>query len=136
MCSRIIAALTILTLILMPIRTSAAELVMFESEICEWCQVWHQEIGGVYAKTPEGRKARLRRIDIDDPRPADLQFVRGIRFTPTFVLVDKGVEIGRIAGYPGEDFFWGMLDQILKRLDNIKPPSHAGAGARVAAALQ
>ena len=39
--------------------------------------------------------------------------VSPIRFTPTFVLVDDGREIGRIEGYPGEDFFWGLLERLL-----------------------
>ena len=37
-------------------------------------------------------------------------------FTPTFVLVEDGKEIGRIEGYPGEDFFWPMLGALLDRL--------------------
>ena len=32
----------------------AAELVMFESEACEWCEVWDEEIGVAYSKTSEG----------------------------------------------------------------------------------
>lgn len=94
----------------------AAELVMFESATCEWCERWHEEIGPVYPKTPEARIAPLRRVDVHGPRPADLAFVRGIRFTPTFVLVHGGREIGRITGYPGEDFFWPLLDELLERL--------------------
>jgi len=35
-------------------------------------------------------------------------------FTPTFVLMQDGVEIGRIEGYPGEDFFWGLLNQMIE----------------------
>ncbi len=34
-------------------------------------------------------------------------------FTPTFVLFDDGREIGRIEGYPGEDFFWGLLQNLV-----------------------
>ncbi len=36
---------------------AAAELVMFESDLCEWCETWHGEIGVVYPKTEEGRAA-------------------------------------------------------------------------------
>lgn len=94
---------------------SALELVMFEQESCEWCEVWDSEISKVYPKTPEGKAAPLRRVDIFDPRPADLKGLRKPHFTPTFVLVEKGKEIGRIRGYPGEDFFWGMLGELLKK---------------------
>lgn len=95
----------------------AAELVMFESDICEWCEVWNEEIGPIYPKTAEGRRAPLRRVDIYDPRPADLRGIEGVRFTPTFVLLDdRGVEVGRINGYPGEDFFWGLLSELIDKL--------------------
>ena len=39
------------------------------------------------------------------------------RLTPLFVLVDRGREIGRIRGYPGEDHFWGLLGVLMKKLD-------------------
>ncbi len=97
----------------------AAELVMFESASCEWCAAWHREVGPIYPKTAEARRAPLRRVDIDAPRPPDLAFIRGIRYTPTFVLIDRGRELGRITGYPGEDFFWALLDELLARLDRM-----------------
>jgi hypothetical protein len=28
--------------------------------------------------------------------------------------VDEGREIGRIEGYPGADFFWGLLERLLQ----------------------
>lgn len=97
----------------------AAELVMFELPGCEYCDLWNREIGVFYGETKTGRMAPLRRVQIDETRPADLRRIKGIRYSPTFVVIDKGREIGRITGYPGEAFFWGYLDEILERL---KPP--------------
>lgn len=94
----------------------AAELVMFEQLGCTWCAAWDAEVGGAYAVTEEGRQAPLRRVDIDDDRPRDLADVGAVRFTPTFVVIDQGREVGRILGYPGEDMFYGLLDQILKKV--------------------
>ena len=94
----------------------AAELIMFQAPGCTWCEAWDEEIGGVYSKTEEGRTAPLRRVDIDDFRPSDLEAVTGVVYTPTFVLLDAGQEIGRILGYPGEYGFWGQLGELLKRL--------------------
>lgn len=96
---------------------SAVELVLFESSDCVWCEAWDEEIGGIYPKTAEARIAPLRRVDIHDERPADLAHIRGIVYTPTFVLVDNGREVGRILGYGGEDFFWGLLGMELKKLE-------------------
>lgn len=105
--------------LLAPAPAFAAELVMFEQRHCEWCEVWDEEIGVVYAKTAEGARAPLRRVDIHEDRPDDLSDIRAGGFTPTFVVVDDGAEIGRITGYPGEDFFWPMLDQILDKLPAV-----------------
>ncbi len=104
----------------LPAAAQAAELIMFEQANCEWCEAWREEIGPIYPKTEEGRLAPLRRVDIFAERPADLAFVRGIRFTPTFVLVEKGREIGRITGYSGEDFFWGYLEKLIARLRSAR----------------
>jgi thioredoxin-related protein len=95
----------------------AAELVMFEQAGCEWCAAFDRDIAPIYPKTDEGRRAPLRRVDIAQPLPQDLAFIAVERLTPLFVLVDNGREIGRIRGYPGEDNFWGLLDAIMKRLD-------------------
>ena len=48
--------------------------------------------------------------------PPDLAFIEVERLTPLFVLVDRGREIGRIRGYPGEDHFWGLLGVLMKKL--------------------
>jgi hypothetical protein len=95
----------------------AAELIMFEEAGCLWCQAFDREIAPVYPKTEEGQRAPLRRVTLGTPLPADLEFVQTERLTPLFVLVDKGREIGRIRGYPGEDHFWGLLGALIKKLD-------------------
>lgn len=95
-------------------RAGDVQLIMVEEHGCMWCARWNAEIGDTYPKTPEGRTAPLRRIDIRDERPEDLTFARPVTFTPTFVLVEDGVEVARIEGYPGEDFFWGLLEMQLK----------------------
>ena len=113
-------ALIVLLAVLTSRHGQAAELIMLEEHGCPWCERWNEEVGVVYHKTPEGKRAPLRRIDIHDPLPVDLRFLVKGGYTPTFVLVDNGREIGRIRGYPGEDFFWGLLGQMLKRLPKPK----------------
>lgn len=103
----------------------AAELVMFEEAGCGWCERWNNEIGIVYHQTREGRRAPLRRVDIHERRPPDLAHVRVVNFTPTFVLMEDGREYGRIVGYPGENFFWPLLNDLLAKLPSSKPPSQS-----------
>src|SRR6056297_2641050 len=88
---------------------SAAELVMLEQQGCVYCKKWDAEIGVAYPKTEEGKLAALRRIDIHEPVPEDLKNIRIERFTPTFILVEDGAEVGRIRGYMGDEFFWFLL---------------------------
>ena len=95
----------------------AAELIMFEQAGCPWCETFDREIAPVYGKTDEGARAPLRRVNIAQTPPPDLAFIEVERLTPLFVLIDKGLEIGRIRGYPGEENFWGLLGALIKKLD-------------------
>lgn len=102
----------------------AAELIMFWKPGCPWCQAWEREVGEAYPKTDEGRTAPLRRHLITDPKPADIRFDAPLRYTPTFVLVQDGEEVGRITGYPGNANFWGLLGRLLERLpESARAPS-------------
>jgi hypothetical protein len=94
----------------------AAELVMFERAGCVWCARWEQEIGPIYPKTEEGRRLPLRKLDIGAPLPAGVALVAPLRYTPTFVVLDEGREIGRITGYIGEYAFWGLLSGLMSEL--------------------
>ena len=114
--ARLSALLAMLVFTAMPGGARGAELVMFESPGCPWCEAWDEEVGVVYGRTEAGKRAPLRRIMLEAPRPADLEQVNGIVYTPTFVLMDGGREIGRILGYPGDNHFWGLLDMILDDL--------------------
>src|ERR1044072_1469416 len=118
--------IALLLLAFVAARAQSAELVMFEQKSCVWCQRFDREIAPAYDKTSEGRRAPLRRQDIAQPLPPDLGFIRRERFTPVFVLVDQGHEIGRIRGYPGDTFFWGLLANLIERLP---PPANPAGGA-------
>ena len=95
----------------------AAELIVFEQAGCVWCETFDREIAPIYPKTVEGQRAPLRRVNIDHTLPSDLAFLEMERLAPLFVLVEKGQEIGRIRGYPGEDHFWGLLGALIRKLD-------------------
>jgi thioredoxin-related protein len=93
-----------------------AELLMFRRAGCPWCRTWDEKVGDVYAKTDVGRKAPIRMIDLDRDLMPAVALARPVRYTPTFVLAEDGREIGRIEGFPGEDFFWGLLDNLVRKL--------------------
>ncbi|WP_341704903.1 hypothetical protein [Ferrovibrio sp.] len=91
-------------------------LVMAERADCQWCRAWHAEIGPGYPLSDEGRLAPLRRVDLDQPWPAGLPKPAGLIYTPTFVLLACGREVGRITGYPGADFFYPYMARLLDQL--------------------
>ena len=87
---------------------------MVRQDGCFYCQKWEREVADVYPKTAEGKAAPLERIELRGEWPEDLLISPTPVFTPTFILMKDGDEVSRIEGYPGEDFFWGLLDMALK----------------------
>ena len=98
--------------------TRAAELPMFEAPGCPYCKAWHAQVGVGYPKSSEGQRAPLRTVALAKANEAGVKLASPITASPTFVLVDNGREIGRIVGYPGADFFWAMLDELMSKLDH------------------
>lgn len=99
--------------------SDASELLMFERDGCVWCQRWDREVGPIYDKTAEAKVLPLRRIDIDREKATGVILASPVRYTPTFVVVDNGREVGRITGYISDDVFWGLLGKLS---DKLAPP--------------
>lgn len=110
------AAFTLPLLLSLP--AFAAELVMYTRNGCPFCVRFEREVAPVYAKTPEGKAAPLRRIEL----PAGGVRGEGLRepviATPTFVLVEDGQEVGRITGYLNDDMFWGLLGRLVAVIES------------------
>lgn len=89
------------------------ELVFITSEHCPFCKAWERDVGQIYDSTPYALKARLRRVDLGD---VDLALPAGavkVLGTPTFLIVEKNTEIGRIEGYQSSEmFFWALSEYI------------------------
>lgn len=95
---------------------TALELVMIEQEDCIFCERFNAEIAPAYPKTAEGQRAPLRRVDLHKPWPSDLSNISQEPFTPTFVLVHENNELARLRGYPGDEHFWFLLNQMLESI--------------------
>jgi cytochrome c551/c552 len=100
----------------------ASELVMFEQGGCVYCARWNRDVAPVYDKTAEAKVLPLRRIDIGQQGNAGVALASPVRYTPTFVVVDNGKEIGRITGYISDDSFWGLLDSLAAKLETPPQP--------------
>ncbi len=119
-----LAAVVIALIVVAQVPATAAELVVFEEDGCPYCVAWNRDIGDYFHLTDEARVVTLRRVSLGAPIPKDLRHIAGIRYTPTFVVLDGATEIGRITGYIGQYQFWGRLGEILEKLK----PSGAGSG--------
>lgn len=106
---------------LAPGAVSARELLMFERKGCVYCMKFDHDVAPVYENTDEGRRAPLRRVDLSQGVPGGLVLASPVRFTPTFVLVDEGREVGRITGYASDEAFWGLLGSMTNGMADGRP---------------
>lgn len=99
-----------------PVASAAdLELIMVEQPGCVYCARWDDEIAPEYSITTEGSVAPLRRLQLRAPLPEDITLAAPPVFTPTFILLADGIEQDRIEGYPGEDFFWPLLANMISK---------------------
>lgn len=111
---RVAAALVIgIGLLALPRMAQAVELIMVEQQGCQYCIAWKEKLGSIYPKTEAGKFAPLTMVDITEGAPEGVTFDGPVVYTPTFILIEGGQELARIEGYPGEDFFWALLEKML-----------------------
>jgi thioredoxin-related protein len=104
-------------LLLSSIPSGAAQLLMTEHRACRYCAQFNREVGKVYSETEAGELAPLRRVSRLKKWPADLAAITPAYHTPVFILVEDGREVGRFAGYVGEEAFWQQLNPLLAKLE-------------------
>ena len=92
-------------------------LLMIDQPGCAYCMAWDREIAPAYPNTDEGRAAPLRRARLGAALPEGVTLDRPARLTPTFILLRDGREVARLEGYPGPDFFWPLLGEMLAIAD-------------------
>jgi len=91
------------------LRTAPAVLVMVGDPGCPYCARWDEEVSRSYRMSEEGKFAPLVQRTRGDPEISDL---KKIVYSPTFVMLAYGQEVGRIVGYQGSDLFWMQLEQL------------------------
>jgi hypothetical protein len=109
---------SLINLAALAVPANAAELFVFRSAHCPSCVAWEREIGRSYAATDEGRRAPLQHVDIDGGRGSSVADHHAVEVTPTFIVIERGREVGRIEGYSGGRKFWTQLRAIMARLPN------------------
>jgi thioredoxin-related protein len=94
----------------------AAELVMIDLRSCNYCAKFRREVVPTYNATSAGEVAPLRYVSPLRRWPADLAGIRPAPYTPVFILVEEGREIGRFAGYASAEDFWAKLNPLIAQL--------------------
>ncbi len=97
----------------------AFELLMFNNKYCIYCKKFLKEISSEY------NISDLPLIIIEENNEPEWfitayteKRIKPIRATPTFILWDEleKIEVDRILGYGGKDWFYYQLKEILKKL--------------------
>ena len=117
---RKIAWMLIPAIVLWVTAAHSQELIMFETEGCIWCKKWHEDIGSLYSRTKEGKIAPLRQIQMIEDFQDQFNLNAPVTVSPTFVLVAENNEVGRIIGYPGDEFFWFLLSELLEKYRSLR----------------
>ena len=111
------------------IATAPAVLVMIGDAGCPYCARFEREVAPGYRASEDGQLAPLVRRDRHDP---NIAFIPRVVYSPTFIMLIRGREIGRIVGYGGADIFWmqvaGLLADARAALGQT---GRAASGARV-----
>lgn len=92
------------------IAAAPAVLVMIGDPGCPYCARFEREVAPGYRASEDGKFAPLVRRDRHD---ADIAFIPRIVYSPTFIMLVRGREVGRIVGYVGGDIFWMQIAALL-----------------------
>ena len=93
--------------------TRAIDLIMFEGPNCGTCKLFKREVLPIYAASPAGKVFPLWVVEMGSK--LSFRINEPVTFTPTFVWVDNGVEVGRFSGYYGKAQFFNIVNKAANR---------------------
>ena len=103
----------------------AYELLMFSVKTCHYCMAFMEQVEPDYHDTEYAKILPLTIIDnADIPEWFHVAYDKGnikpIRGTPTFIIWDEEnqIEIDRIVGYGGKEWFYEQISIRVKNLNN------------------
>jgi thioredoxin-related protein len=91
----------------------ALELLFVERSGCPYCALFKREALQAYIASELNLSAPLRRASLDDGQPTGASLDEPVRFTPTFVLLRDGREVGRVVGYTDNALFFGAVERLI-----------------------
>ena len=91
--------------------TKGTLLLMVEDRGCPYCLRFDAEARDSYINSAEGRLAPLVRRRRGD---GSIAFLQRVVYSPTFVLLVEGREVGRAVGYQGAELFWMEIARLMR----------------------
>lgn len=122
---RLLGALAVFVAMATSVGAQELRLLMIEQAGCYYCRVFNRDIAPVYENSKEGQTAPLIHAQLRGPLPDGITLSSTPFVTPTFILIGPdGAEIERLTGFPGEDFFWPYVgDMIATAQDALRESS-------------
>ena len=94
----------------------SAQLVMFETDKCGWCEKFRRKTARDYQATPYASQAPLKFMSVDDGPPPKRYRLASFSPSPMLVLFDPyGRELGRIEKEPASS---DVIEALVRR--NLK----------------
>lgn len=104
----------------------AMDLIMFEGPSCGTCKLFKREVLPIYAASPAGKVFPLWVVEMGSK--LSFRINQPVTFTPTFVWVENGVEVGRFSGYFGKAQFFNIVNKAANT-QNHRNPGRQRTGA-------
>ena len=97
------------------------QVIMFETEWCDWCEKFRRRVGKDYQGSPLATKAPLRYMSIDDGPPPKKYRLSSFSGQPVLVMFDQyGRELERIEKPPADVApVESMVRRNLRRVSKI-----------------
>jgi thiol-disulfide isomerase/thioredoxin len=94
---------------------SPYELVVFQRETCNYCDLFRRDVAPHYGRDPIAIEAPLRFVDIDKTDLAKLHLITPLTVLPTTVLMKNGAEVARIPGMTAASTFSQLVHVMVAR---------------------
>lgn len=89
------------------------ELIVLEAPNCTYCAVFRRDVLPTYQRSKRAAELPIRFIDLNDPAADQLKLASSVQMVPTIVLMRDGVEVERMTGYMGPDFFFKSIARMV-----------------------
>jgi thioredoxin-related protein len=109
----LIAAVFMAGALAAPTAAEEFRLLMIEQVGCYVCTAFNRDVAPAYRASAENDVAPLIHADLRGALPEGVTLTSRPFVTPTFILLNTdGQEVGRLIGFPGEDFFWAYINEM------------------------